>query len=302
MITFDNVCKKFGSKYALENICLHIPQGTCVGIIGVSGAGKTTLIKLASGLLSPDSGLVRTIHKDPIIHRKSISKNIGVLMANVSLLSKFDTIQNNFKLLKSTFKLPEEQFCSDYSELSLKLGFDKFQNQLVNNLSLGQRMRAELGAVLIHRPSILILDEPTVGLDENAKDTFREIIKEQNDAGVTVILTTHDMWEVSKLCQRIALLDNGKLIYYGSEYMLSHKFTPVNTINLRFEGTLPDLQDIPFESYTIDGNILNISYNTNHITSAEIIKLILQQAYIEEVKIHKPALSDIVSQIYNKGD
>lgn len=298
MVSFESVSKSFGNnKSALSDVSLNVPKGMVVGIIGTSGAGKTTFVKLASGLLEPTLGRVRVMLKEPVKNRKVLCAKIGVFMANISLLQRNDTVIGNFQSLRHIFRLTEKQFKTDYDELSLRLGFYKFQDQIVSQLSLGQRMRVELGAILIHRPALLILDEPTVGLDENAKTIFREIIAEKNRGGVTVIITSHDMTQASCLCERLALFDRGHLLCYGSENQIRNTHMPIDTMTLTVMGKLPDLQDLPLRSYTIVNNTFAISYNTNYISSTEILRLILQQTTVSEVKILKPSLADIIAKM-----
>ena len=302
MMTFESVGKNFGEqKCAINDITLHIPEGIIAGVIGASGAGKTTLVKLAAGLLEPTWGRVRVIGKEPVHNRHILGMKMGVFMAHVSLLQKDDTVQGNFQSLRSIYRIPAGQFQTDYNELAERLGFCRYLNQRVADLSLGERMRAELGAVLIHRPVLLILDEPTVGLDENAKAIFREIITERNRDGATVVMTTHDMAEVSFLCERIAMISDGKLLYYGNENQLRRAFMPTDTMTLTVRDKLPDLQDLPLKKYTITNRTISLSHNTNHVTSAEILKLILQQTAVSEVKILKPGLTDIITQIQKEA-
>ena len=292
MIGFENV-----SKFVVSNVTLHIPEGKTVGLIGDSGAGKTTLIKLACGLLKADSGKVFTLRKEPVFCRHVCGKDLSVLFADKPFLQKEDTVAESFEILKHIYQLPKEEFYKDYKMLSEKLRFDDTEGQPIKNLSLGQRRRVEIGAALISRPKLLLLDEPTIGLDANAKQIFCDLIAEKKKEGMTVLVTSHNMEEISKLCDRIALLDKGKLLYYGEETRLRRQFAPMDTLELKLGGKLPDLEDLPLKSYTVDGDILKITYNSNHLTPAEILKLILAQSKIAEMKIHKSDLADIILQM-----
>ena len=292
MIGFENV-----SKFVVSNVTLHIPEGKTVGLIGDSGAGKTTLIKLACGLLKAESGKVFTMRKDPVFCRNVCGKDLSVLFADKPFLQKEDTVAESFEVLKHIYQLPKEEFYKDYKMLSEKLRFDDTEGQPIKNLSLGQRRRVEIGAALISRPKLLLLDEPTIGLDANAKQIFCDLIAEKKKEGMTVLVTSHNMEEIYKLCDRIALLDKGKLLYYGEETRLRRQFAPMDTLELKLGGKLPDLEDLPLKSYTVDGDILKITYNSNHLTQAEILKLILAQSKIAEMKIHKSDLADIILQM-----
>ncbi|MBO5056701.1 MAG: ABC transporter ATP-binding protein [Lachnospiraceae bacterium] len=296
MISFENV-----SKFVLSDISIYVPEGKTVGLIGASGAGKTTFIKLACGLLSPESGTVRTIGLQPEKERKQLGKMLGILFTDISALKMDDTVAGNFELMQKVYGINKEKFRADYKDLSERLGFAAFENQMVKNLSLGQRRRSEIGAAFVSRPKLLLLDEPTVGLDENAKQVFYELLKEREKEGVTVVFTSHDMAEVSKVCGRIALIDEGRIRYYGEEEQLRKKFAPINKILLEFSDKIPDLEDLPVVRYVVNDNRLCIEYNDNYVTAAEVINLIMQQSEVKEVKMRKPDLGDIIIQLKKKG-
>lgn len=290
VISFEQV-----SKYSLQDISFHIPKGETVGLIGASGAGKTTLIKLACGLLAPDSGRVYTLDRNPVFNRSRYKDRVSTLIAGVPFLCREDTVSQGLALIRSMYGISKSEFARRYDELAARLDFGKYERQTVKNLSLGQRMRTELGAALIYEPDLLLLDEPNVGLDENGKAALCSILTERCKAGMTVLMTSHDMIGISRMCSRIALLDGGRLIFYGSEDNLRSRYAPIDVMTITFCGKLPDFEDLPLKSYSLRGNSITLSYNTNHITSAEILKLILRQTAVTEVSIRKPDLESIVS-------
>lgn len=292
MINFENV-----SKYSLSDITLNIPKGEIVGMIGASGTGKTTMIKLACGLLAPDGGNVWTLGKDPVKSRCRYGPDISTFITGIPLLNREETVFQGFEMLAAVYGLSGKYFRRRYSELSGKLGFGKLSEYRVKDLSLGQRMRAELGAALLYEPKLLLLDEPNVGLDENGKSILCDILKQSVESGMTVLLTSHDMASVSKLCTRLAILDSGKLVFYGSLDNLRSRYLPINTMTLHFSGRVPDLDDLPLRKYSIEGNTLTLEYNANHITAAEITALLLKQTEIAEIGIHKPDLEELIMQI-----
>lgn len=292
MISFENV-----SKFVLSDVSIHIPRGKSVGLIGASGAGKTTLMKLASGLLLPEKGRVRTLGQEPVSKRKRLGRSVGVLFTDVPLLIREDTVAGNFEVLRRIYQINKDDFAREYQELSERLGFADFQNRFIKELSLGQRRRAEIGAALLHRPQLLLLDEPTSGLDESGKQAFYEILAEREKEGMTMLLTSHNMAEISRVCDRIALLDKGCLVYYGGEEQLRKKFAPVDTMVLELEGSIPDLQDLPLMKYMVEGKKLHLFYNSNYVTAAEILELILSQSVVKEVKIQKSDLPDVILQM-----
>lgn len=290
MVSFEQV-----SKYSLQDISFHIPRGEIVGLTGASGAGKTTLIKLACGLLAPDGGRVYTLDRNPVLSRSRYQDRVSTLITGVPLLCREDTVLQGFEMIRSVYGISKNEFAQRYTELADRLAFRAYEKQTVKNLSLGQRMRAELGAALIYEPDLLLLDEPNVGLDENGKAALSSILTERSRAGMSVLMTSHDMTGVSRMCSRIALLDGGRLIFYGSEDNLRSRYAPIDVMTITFCGKLPDFEDLPLKSYSLQGNSITLSYNTNHITSAEILKLILRQTAIAEVSIRKPDLESIVS-------
>lgn len=296
MINFENV-----SKYALDNISAHIPKGGAVGLIGASGAGKTTMIKLACGLLLPEKGRVYTLDKNPVLNRRLYKNNVSTFIAGVPLLCRDDTILQGFELIRNMYDIRKNEFCKRYNDLSEYLDFGKYDNQTVKNLSLGQRMRAELGAALIYEPKLLLLDEPNIGLDEKVKSALYEILTERCKNGMTVLITSHDMTGISKMCGRIALMDSGKLVFYGSRENMRSRYAPIDVMTVKFAGSIPDFEDLPLEKYSVQGDILTLSYNSNHITSAEILRLILRQTSVSEISIKKPDLESIISQLKREG-
>lgn len=295
MLCFENA-----SRYVLNDVTIHIPRGEIVGLIGASGAGKTTFIKLACGLLAPRTGKVRALGKDPAAFRGKYGADFSAFIVGIPLLDRLDSVKTGFEILREIYDIPEDIFRRDYSELAEGLGFGRYENERIMGLSLGQKMRAELGAALIYRPKLLLLDEPNVGLDENGKAALRELLTERKKNGMTALISSHDMSSVSAVCGRIALLNNGGLAYYGSEENLRKKYAPIDVMTLRFNGKIPNPDDLPLVRYSIEGNVLTLAYNANHITAAEILRLIITQTGVSEISVRKSDLESIIAQI-NEG-
>ena len=293
MIAFENV-----SKFILQNVSFYLPQGEIVGLLGPSGAGKTTFLKLASGLLEAEQGYVRIMGKKPN-RDDSLKRKRVAFFAETPFLCRGDTVEECFQELKSIYHVPSVEFQNRYRELADRLDFEKARKERLHSLSLGQRMRAELGAALLLRPELLLLDEPTVGLDANGKAVLRELLLESVSEGMTVLITSHDMAEISRLCSRVAILNEGKLVYYGSEERLQKHFVPVETIQVKLSGRYPDLEDLPLVSYLLKQDNLVMHYNANYITAAEILQFLLKQTGVAEVKISKPNLENIILQMKN---
>lgn len=285
------------SKFVLSDVSLYVPEGEIVGLVGAPGAGKTTLLRLICGLLQADGGRVRTLGRDPVVWRRYYGAEISTFLTGVPLLCREDTVQQGFELMKILYHISDSQFKRDYQKLSESLDFGKCVRETVKNLSLGQRMRVELGAALICRPRLLLLDEPSIGLDENGKAALWELLEERSGMGMTVLVTSHDMTGLSRLCSRIALLDGGKLVFYGSEKNLRSRYAPVDVMTVNVNGQLPNLEDLPLKHYSVEGSVLTMSYDSNHITSVEILRLLLSQTGVSGVNIRKPNLESIITQL-----
>lgn len=221
MINFENV-----SRNVLKGVSLNLPKGEAVGLIGKSGAGKTTLIKLACGLISPVEGNVYTLGRNPVLSRQSYGKKLSAFIYGIPLLSREDTVKQGFEMIRGIYRISEEDFEKRFSYLSQKLDFGKYMDKTVKELSLGERMRAELAAAIIYEPDLLILDEPDTGLDANAKEALRELILEGCSRGMTLLIASHDLEGLEKFCGRIALLDEGRLIFTAAHKIFAADFPP----------------------------------------------------------------------------
>lgn len=268
-----------------------------VGLVGRSGAGKTTLLKLVCGFLKADEGSVYVDGAEQQAYSAGNRAEIGVLFTDRPIFNDAESVRDNFEVLKIAYGIAERDFEDRYIKLSAELGFGEYDRQKISSLSLGQRRRAELGAVLLNNPQILILDEPTSGLDENAKNTLRDILLKRLEEGMTVVISSHDIADISQICKRIAVLDRGKLLYYGNEELLIRQFMPMDVMEIKLEGKLPDPEDLPLDRFSLENNILTLTYNSNHITSAEILRNIMSQTSVKEVKISKSDLVDAIIKI-----
>lgn len=314
MIIMKELTKTFsGGVVAVNNISLHIANGEAVGLIGANGAGKTTLIKLICGLYLPTSGFIRVFREKPF-GRKANSKHIGMVTGQVitdgynfhfghgsSLLQDEMTLNLNMELIKTIYRLPEEQYRKKFHELMLKLDMNNVLHYRVNQLSLGQRMKAELAGALISEPELLILDEPFIGVDIVAKEIIRNILREIICVGrTTVILTSHNVEEIERICARVLLIDEGKLIYNGSFDRLKSSHKEFNRMTLNFDGMPPDMQDFPIEKYVLDGHKLTIWYDNSIIGSKDISHYLLSKGNVSDILISKPTVEEIITKIYRE--
>lgn len=292
MLTMEHV-----SKFILSDVTLHIPKGVAVGVIGASGAGKTTLLRLACGLLKPEAGEVYTLQQSPVEKRNLLGTRIGCLLERMPVLDEYGSVADNFRNLQIIHQLPEDVFIAEYESLKNRLGMEEFEHSPVKNLSFGQKRRAELAAVLLHRPELLLLDEPTNGLDENAKTALQELLQERIKNGMTVVLSSHNMREITGICNRIVVLEKGKLLYYGEEEALLRAYAPMDSMRLKISGRLPDMEDLPVANYVLVDEELVLSYNSNFVTASEILELLLKQTSVREVSIQKPDLAEVIFAI-----
>lgn len=290
MIFFEHVY-----KFILSDASIHVPRGISLGLIGPSGSGKTTFLKLACGLLQPASGCVHTMGLIPWKARRELGGVTGAFFADIPFFQESATVESSFRDLKIVYRMSDESFDREYPALAERLGFRSFEGEPVKQLSLGQRRRAELGALFLARPRLLLLDEPTEGLDQTAKDSLRELLTERQTEGTTLVVSSHNMEEITALCERIALLDQGSLCYYGDKDLLLKHFAPDEVMEISFSGKLPDLEDLPLKHYSLYQNKLTLTYNANHVTSAELLAHILEQTTVTAVATRKSGLADAVT-------
>lgn len=291
MISFENV-----RKFILSDVTVHIPKGVTVGVIGPSGAGKTTLLKLACGLLESEAGSVRIFSKNPVKNKRKLSPKLRAYFSDIPLFQGEDTVLGQFQVLQSVYRQEKEKYWEEYGKLSALFSFADYEKARVKQLSLGQRRRVELASLFLGDAELFLLDEPTGGLDEPGKEVFRQQVCGKKEAGATILISSHNMAEIEALCDRILLLDAGKLRYYGDRENLLKRYAPINCLEVQFQGALPDMEDLPLLKYSMENDILKLYYNANHISAAEIMQKILEQTTVLSVNIIRPELTDVLIQ------
>jgi ABC-2 type transport system ATP-binding protein len=286
---------------ALNDISFSINEGEIVGYIGPNGAGKSTTIKVMSGILVPDSGSCTIMGYTPWKDRTAYVKNIGVVFGQRSQLWWDVPVIDSYELLRDIYKIPAKTYKENLSMLADTLELHNLINTPVRQLSLGQRMRCEIAASLLHNPKILFLDEPTIGLDAVSKIAVRQFIKTINkEKGVTVILTTHDMSDIEALADRILMIGKGALLYDGTLSELRSRFGTQRTITVDFKEHLQPV-DIP-------GAILlswsperaEYSMDTEHVSIANVISQLSEQVEIIDVAIETKPIDEIIVQLYKE--
>ncbi len=295
---------------AVNDINFTIKQGEMVGYIGENGAGKSTTIKMLTGILTPTSGSVRVNGMNPHKEREKFVQTIGVVFGQRSQLWWDIAVQESFRLLKKVYKVSDEQYNEHMGHVIKTLDLEPLLDKPVRKLSLGQRMRCELAAALIHNPPLLFLDEPTIGLDVLVKMKIREFLKEINQKyNTTILLTTHDLTDIEALCERVIMLDEGKIIYDGALKSLKETWVEGKDIEFQFLQSV-DLATLEATtkgepvSWEIDEEHQIFKIHTekdNDELISRIIAKVVAAYKIKDIKINEPSTEEIVRNIYEKG-
>jgi ABC-2 type transport system ATP-binding protein len=292
---------QYSTVQALENISFKIDEGEIVGYIGPNGAGKSTTIKIISGILVPDSGNCNILGYTPWKNRISHVKNIGVVFGQRSQLWWDVPVIDSYNLLKDIYKIPEKIFKDNLELLTSTLDLSAILKTPVRQLSLGQRMRCEIGASLLHNPKILFLDEPTIGLDAVSKIAVRNFIKTINkEKKVTVILTTHDMNDIEALAERIILIGKGKILLDGTLTELKNRFASHKTLTVDFSE---NDQEINIEGTTTllrSKERVSLSVDLEKIKVSEVIGLLSKQLDIVDVTVESRPIEEIIVDLYKE--
>lgn len=301
------------TKTAVDDVSFHINKGEIVGYIGSNGAGKSTTIKMMTGILVPTKGECIVNGINPSKKRKENAKNIGVVFGQRTQLWWDLPLSESYSILKEIYEVSDEAYKEKMEFLNKVLGLDEFFDRPVRNLSLGQRMRADLGASLLHNPKILYLDEPTIGLDIVVKDKIRDAIKEINEKfGTTVILTTHDIGDIEELCSRIIIIDQGKKIYDGTLSDLKDSYGKRKSVILEVknvkaveEADWSKLLNTNDRTVTTsidkENNAITINFDKHEIQVADVIAEAMKLTEVTDIQIKDTELADIVKEIYSNG-
>lgn len=300
MIIADSINKSFKGKNVINSLSFHIPKGEIVGFIGANGAGKTTTMRMLTGALMPDSGLVRVGNVNPLKNKKENLRNIGVVNNINSSLWKNMKLKDSFDFSRYMYNINKKDFENNMKYLCEKLNLNEILNKPVASLSLGQRMRGEIAYSLLHNPEVLYLDEPTIGLDIENREKVINIIKEINkERKTTILFASNNLTDIEKTCKRIIVIHKGNKLYDGDLYRVKRKYASEYLLNIKIkEGVIPDFQDLPINKYKIENNNLSIYYENNIINSSMIIEHVIRQCFIKDIKIIEPRLEDIIRGLY----
>ncbi|MCQ6562565.1 ABC transporter ATP-binding protein [Paenibacillus mendelii] len=300
--------REYNQITAVKDISFQIPQGEICGYIGENGAGKSTTIKMLTGILVPTAGHLRVNGFIPHKEREKFVRGIGVVFGQRSQLWWDIGVIESFQLLRKVYRVPEADFKQRLDELVERLQLSELLNRPVRKLSLGQRMRCELVASLLHNPSILFLDEPTIGLDIMVKTEIRDFLKKINrEQGTTILLTTHDLQDIEALCSRVIMLDDGRIIYDGGLDELKSRWSKGREVHFQF-GERPDLTVLRNLTEGLPG----VAWSLEELTAAmwlphavnvsdALARVVGGGVDIRDIKIIETNTDEIVREIYQSG-
>ena len=292
---------------AVESVSFDIPAGQMVGYIGANGAGKSTTIKMLTGILTPTSGTVTVGGLVPWKQRLQYTRHIGVVFGQRTQLWWDLAVVESFRLLKKIYEVDDATYDRQMKIFNELLEVDQFLHQPVRKLSLGQRMRCDLAAALLHRPRVLFLDEPTIGLDVLAKENVRVFLREICEReGVTVILTTHDLGDIEQLCKRVIIIDKGRVHFDGELDDLRRRVgrRVRMTVELRDSATSGELASItaglPVTWEDVEGLRHHAEFNRAEVPGAEVIKRLVNECHVLDLHMAEQGIDEVVREIYRQ--
>ncbi|MBI2940778.1 MAG: ATP-binding cassette domain-containing protein [Chloroflexi bacterium] len=297
------VSREYREVRAVGGITFAIEAGEMVGCIGPNGAGKSTTIKMLTGILVPSAGRVEVFGMVPHRRRTDVARRIGVVFGQRTQLWWDLPLVESLDLLRYIYRVPESRFRENLDQFRALLDLDPFLNTPVRQLSLGQRMRGDLAAALLHDPEIVYLDEPTIGLDVVAKHRIRDFLRRINrERGVTILLTTHDMIDIEQLCSRLLIIDHGKLLYDGGLEKIRGRFGTERTLVVDLaEGEVEDsapLAVLYAREVRADGPRRWLRFSRDDTTAADLIATVASRYRLRDLSIEEPEIEAIIRRIY----
>lgn len=294
--------REFEIKKALKGVSFNIGKGEVVGFIGPNGAGKSTCIKALAGVLHPTSGVVNVLGYVPWKERVAYVKNIGVVFGQKSQLWWDLPAIDTFYLHKEIYEIPEKEFKEKLDYMIDLMKLKDIVKVPVRDLSLGERMKCQLVAALLHNPKIVFLDEPTIGLDVIAKNTLREFIKYTNEKyGTTFIVTTHDMSDIERLCKRVIIINYGKILYDGPLKKIKTKYLKKKDVYVKFEE--PFEEEIKMQGCKLVGrkrSSIKLEVDTSKQPIKQLIQYLIKNFEIADIIVMEPAIEEIIQEIYKE--
>lgn len=303
VIQTKNLSKRYGkegeagSTLALSELDFNVKSGEIVGLIGPNGAGKTTLLKMLSGVLSPTSGEVRVLEYEPLKRKREFLKQISFLTGTKSHLWWDLSPMDSFDLKKGVYEIDEAGYNVDLDELIVELELEKLVNKPVRKMSLGQRMRCELAYAFLHRPKILFLDEPTLGLDASSQISIRHIIKKLSSKyGSTVLLTSHYMEDIEELAERVVIIDLGRKLYDGELSELRRKYGMFKEVYVEI-GDDVDKENLLSLEFTQSGRVEKFSKQVKRSDIASVVESLGKVSSLVDVDIENEPISMLIERL-----
>jgi ABC-2 type transport system ATP-binding protein len=288
---------------AVKDVSLTIDRGEIVGYIGPNGAGKSTTIKMLTGILVPSSGEATVAGLTPWDQRKQLASKIGVVFGQCTQLWWDLALIDSLELLRHMYRVPEARFRENLDHARELLALDDFLRTPVRQLSLGQRMRGDLAAALLHDPAILYLDEPTIGLDIIAKARIRDFLAALNrEQNVTILLTTHDLADIEHLCKRIVVIDHGQVMYDGTLSALRSRYGSRRQIIIDFDEDpgegISGIMNLHIELRDHDGPRVRLAFDGEALSATDVLAHASAKGTIRDVSIEEPEIEDVIRQMY----
>jgi len=282
--------------HAVDGVSFDIPAGEIVGFLGPNGAGKTTTLKMLSGLLYPSSGEISVLGHVPSHRERDYLRRMTLVMGNRNQLQWDIPALDSFEMNRAIYRIPEADFRRTRDEIVELLEIGDLVRKPVRTLSLGERMKAEIAAALLHRPQVLYLDEPTIGLDVTMQKRIRSFLAEYNQRyGATVLLTSHYMADVQALCKRVIIIDSGSILYDGALRELSTRYSPHQTINAVLNETNADLTGYGEVLSEVDGRI---SLKVAKADTSAVAARLLAAFQVNDMTIEDPPIEDVIEQVF----
>jgi len=299
---------------AVQKLDLQVERGEMIGLVGPNGAGKSTTIKMLTGILMPTSGSIRVAGLVPVRQRRQLAARIGVVFGQRTQLWWDLPLADSLHLLRHLYRVPEARYNANFARLSEMLDLKDFLDTPVRQLSLGQRMRGDLAAALLHDPELLYLDEPTIGLDVVAKARIRQFLLSINaEHGTTILLTTHDMDDVETLCPRMVIIDHGRKLYDGTVAAIRERFGGERTLiavldaaelaALPYDEGKPVLRELPtgVQLVKAEGPRLWLTFGRDALPAHELVSWLGARYRLRDVTFQEPEIEDVIRRIYEEG-
>jgi ABC-2 type transport system ATP-binding protein len=295
------VSRQYSEVRAVEEISFSIAAGEAVGYLGPNGAGKSTMIKMMTGILVPSAGQLAVLGRTPHLQRMANARDIGVVFGQRSQLWWDLPVSDSFELHRRIYDIPEQRFRQNHDRLCAMLGMVAYLDRPVRQLSLGQRMRAEIAMALLHDPKILFLDEPTIGLDVVAKDAVRKFLSEVNrERGVTIILTTHDLQDIEEICPRLIMVDDGKLLFDGELGRLRSALGSRRRLTLEFR-TDPGLLALTSAALVKDeGHLKHFLLEREDVSLIDVLVELGNGHDLKDATLVEPDIEEVIRTFYQQ--